>query len=124
MVNNQQEIHSSTPLPIKNKGPHGLGDPEDRSLRKVELEVVIPQKMREKARSEKCSAEVEDFNQCCLANGYSMVFKCRNENNKMKSCLSKWYQNDEFRRECTEEYLKERSDFRRTGIPIKRKISR
>ncbi|PSN34477.1 COX assembly mitochondrial protein [Blattella germanica] len=40
-------------------GPHGLGDPLDKSLRHVEIEVLIPKKMREKAREEKCSEEVK-----------------------------------------------------------------
>jgi len=35
-----------------------LGDPLDRSLRKVEIDILIPKKMREKARDEKCSEEV------------------------------------------------------------------
>jgi len=34
------------------------GDPLDRSLRKVEIDILIPKKMREKARDEKCSEEV------------------------------------------------------------------
>jgi hypothetical protein len=35
-----------------------LGDPLDRSLRKVEIDILIPKKMRDKARDEKCSDEV------------------------------------------------------------------
>lgn len=34
------------------------GDPLDRSLRKVEVDILIPKKMRDKARDEKCSEEV------------------------------------------------------------------
>jgi len=34
------------------------GDPLDRSLRKVEIDILIPKKMRDKARDEKCSEEV------------------------------------------------------------------
>lgn len=51
-----------------------------------------------------------------------MVFKCRDENAVLKSCLASWYNNEEFRQLCTEEYLKERSEYRRTGIkkPTKR----
>jgi hypothetical protein len=30
------------------------GDPLDRSLRKVEIDILIPKKMRDKARDEKC----------------------------------------------------------------------
>ncbi|CAK1586974.1 unnamed protein product [Parnassius mnemosyne] len=103
-------------------GPHGLGDPEDRTLRKVELEVLIPKLMREKAKTEKCVQEVADFNHCCIESSILMVVKCRKENSVMKSCLSSWYQNEDFRKLCTEEYLKERSEYRRSGIkkPMKR----
>lgn len=36
-----------------------LGDPNDKRLRKVEKDVLIPQKMRDKAREEKCVKEVQ-----------------------------------------------------------------
>ncbi|XP_050347413.1 COX assembly mitochondrial protein homolog [Nymphalis io] len=113
----------SSVLPKKfSDGPHGLGDPDDRSLRKVETEVVIPKLIREKAKTEKCIPEVEDFSKCCKDSSVFMVIKCRNENSALKSCLSKWYHNEEFKKLCTEEYLKERSEYRRTGIkkPMKR----
>jgi COX assembly protein 1 len=35
------------------------GDPLDRSLRNVETEVLIPKKMRDKARDEKCTEVVK-----------------------------------------------------------------
>jgi hypothetical protein len=35
------------------------GDPLDRSLRNVETEVLIPKKMRDKAKDEKCVEEVK-----------------------------------------------------------------
>ncbi|KAJ2945635.1 hypothetical protein O0L34_g462 [Tuta absoluta] len=103
-------------------GPHGLGDPDDRTLRKVEVEVVIPKIMREKAKTEKCPKEVADFEKCCKDSALLMVVTCRKENSALKACLSSWYENQEFRSICTEQYLKERSEYRRTGIkkPIKR----
>lgn len=93
-----------------------LGDPDDRSLRKVELEVMIPKLMRDKAKSEKCTKEVGEFEACCKDASLLMVVKCRKENSALKDCLSSWYRNDSFRQLCTEEYLKERSEFRKTGI--------
>ena len=48
-----------------------------------------------------------------------MAFKCQKENAELKECLTKWYQNKDFWDECKEQYLKERSDFRRTGEPKK-----
>ncbi|XP_069682827.1 COX assembly mitochondrial protein homolog [Periplaneta americana] len=100
-------------------GPHGLGDPLDRSLRNVEIEVLIPKKMREKARDEKCFDEVKAFNECCKESSLFMVVTCRKENSALKECLNRWYQNEEFKNSCKEEYLSERSEFRRTGIPQK-----
>lgn len=97
-------------------GPHGLGDPLDRSLRKVEIDILIPKKMRDKARDEKCSEEVNAFSKCCKSSNIFMVVACRKENSVLKDCLNKWYQDEEFKNICKEEYLDERSEFRRTGI--------
>ncbi|XP_059052589.1 COX assembly mitochondrial protein homolog [Achroia grisella] len=104
-------------LPGKlSEGPHGLGNPEDRTLRKVEIEVMIPKLMREKAKIEKCPSEVKEFEKCCKDSSIFMVVKCRKENTSLKDCLTKWYHNEDFKKQCTEEYLKERSEYRRTGI--------
>ncbi|CAH0400894.1 unnamed protein product [Chilo suppressalis] len=97
-------------------GPLGLGDPEDKTLRKVETEVMVPKLMREKARTEKCIPEVAEFEKCCKESSLLMVVKCRKENSALKTCLGSWYNNEEFRQYCTEEYLKERSEYRKTGI--------
>lgn len=99
-----------------------LGDPDDRSLRRVEKDVMIPKLIRDKAKKEKCIKEVAEFENCCKDSSLLMVVKCRNQNSALKDCLGSWYQNDEFRKLCTEEYLSQRSEYRRTGIrkPIKR----
>ncbi|XP_076349921.1 COX assembly mitochondrial protein homolog [Tachypleus tridentatus] len=103
-------------------GPMGLGDPNDRSLRHVEQEILIPQKMREKAKRENCVEVVKAFESCCKEAGVSMVVKCQKVNEELQSCLTKWYNDTEFRKKCTEEYLDERSEYRRTGIKkIKRR---
>lgn len=102
-------------------GPHNLGDPNDKSLRKVELEVMIPKKMRDIAKVEKCIEEVKQFSDCCKENSVLMVISCRKENDSLKECLAKWYKDDDFKKRCTEEYLKERSEYRRTGITQKQK---
>lgn len=105
-------------------GPHGVGDPDDFFLRKVEKDVLIPQKMRDKAREEKCAKEVKEFATCCKDSSFMMVFKCRDVNTALKSCLEQWFTDPSFKEECTQEYLKERSEYRRTGIPVKSKRSR
>ncbi|XP_067145356.1 COX assembly mitochondrial protein homolog [Centruroides vittatus] len=96
-------------------GPHGLGDPNDRSLRRVEREVLIPKLMREKAKG-KCTDEVKEFEDCCKISGFSMVIKCRKQNSELKKCIQNWYENPQFKKLCIEEYLKERSEYRQTGI--------
>ncbi|XP_003705804.1 COX assembly mitochondrial protein homolog [Megachile rotundata] len=105
-------------------GPHGVGDPNDTFLRKVEKDVLIPQKMRDKAREEKCVKEVQEFNTCCKNSSFLMVFKCRDVNTALKSCLETWFNDPAFKEECTQEYLQERSEYRRTGIPVKSKRTR
>lgn len=80
--------------------------------------------MRDRAREEKCIKEVDAFNKCCIATGFSMVFRCRKENEELKACLSKWYLDEEFKKECTAEYLAERSEYRRTGIGKKQREAR
>lgn len=75
--------------------------------------------MREKAKVEKCFEEVAAFEGCCKSNSLLMVFSCRNENDTLKNCLAKWYQDEPFKKECTEIYLNERSEFRRTGMQKK-----
>ncbi|XP_072765042.1 COX assembly mitochondrial protein homolog [Anoplolepis gracilipes] len=102
-------------------GPKGLGDPDDKSLRKVEKDVLIPKLMRDRTKTEKCVNEVKEFHNCCLNSGLLNVIKCRKENEIMKSCMEKWFYNQDFIKECTEQYLKERSEFRRSGIPKKQK---
>ncbi|XP_050689053.1 COX assembly mitochondrial protein homolog [Eriocheir sinensis] len=112
----------ATKRPYRNKGgPHGLGDPDDRSLRKVETEVCIPKKMREIARQEKCVPEVDAFTRCCKDTGLAMVVKCRKENTALWDCLGYWYKDEEFKKRCTEEFLAERSEFRRTGLTKKQR---
>lgn len=101
-------------------GPHGLGDPNDRRLRRVEKEILVPQKMRDKARAEKCADLVEIFGECSKREGLMMPFKCRRENDALKACLKKWYEDPGFQHLCREEYLQERSHFRETGVWRKR----
>jgi len=99
--------------------PYGLGDPNDQSLRKVERDIMIPMKMRDRAKAEKCIPEVQAFTDCCKAASVLMVVKCRNQNTNLKACLTKWYNDEEFKKQCTEEYLHERTEYRRTGIKQK-----
>lgn len=102
-------------------GPVGFGDPNDQSLRKVELEILIPKKMRDIAKTEKCVEEVENFTACCAGRTVSMAWACRKENNTLKDCLTRWYKDPNFRDFCTKEYLADRTEYRLTGVRQKEK---
>ncbi|XP_078044790.1 COX assembly mitochondrial protein homolog [Augochlora pura] len=119
----KEEVQYSVLSPKLSKGPHKLGDPDDTSLRKVEKEVLIPQIMRERARVEKCKEEVAEFTKCCAASNVLMVFKCKDENSILKSCLTKWFSDEKFREECTQQYLNDRKRYRTTGVPNKSRFS-
>ncbi|KAL5013442.1 hypothetical protein ScPMuIL_007712 [Solemya velum] len=101
-------------------GPHGLGDPDDLSLRRVESEIMIPQKMKAKAKK-LCHVEIIAFGVCGKDNGFLLPFKCRKEAKQLEICLSGWYENEQFKEECKREYLEERAFYRRTGIKQKHK---
>lgn len=97
-------------------GPHGVGDPNDRSLRNVEKTVAIPKIMKEKAK-ERCKAEVNEFNNCCLQHPYlTFTWKCKREARKMSICMANMYADPAFVDECTEIYLEERRIYRETGL--------
>lgn len=82
---------------------------------------MIPKKMRDLARIEKCADVVEKFTECCKDNHILMSVKCRKENKQLKDCLTYWYADEDFKNRCKEEYLKERSEYRQTGITQKQK---
>ncbi|XP_042278598.1 COX assembly mitochondrial protein homolog [Thunnus albacares] len=91
---------------------------EEIQLRHVETDVLIPKMMREKAK-ERCAEKVEAFNHCCKESGFFMVLKCREENSALKDCLTLHYKDPAFFEECKQEYIQEKLEFQRTGIPAK-----
>ncbi|XP_053694998.1 COX assembly mitochondrial protein homolog [Sabethes cyaneus] len=111
--------HETNTIGLNQGGPHGLGDPNDKRLRKVEVEVLIPKIMRERAKTEKCLEEVQYFETCCKDAGILMPMKCQTENKALKACYLKWYNDEHFKAECREIYLEERAEYRRTGLSKK-----
>ncbi|XP_076006438.1 COX assembly mitochondrial protein homolog [Genypterus blacodes] len=91
---------------------------EDFQLRHVEKDVLIPKLMREKAK-ERCAERVEAFNHCCKESGFFMVFKCREQNSALKECLTQHYKDPDFFEQCKQEYIQEKLEFLKTGIPAK-----
>ncbi|XP_067417977.1 COX assembly mitochondrial protein homolog isoform X1 [Emydura macquarii macquarii] len=61
------------------------------------------------------------FTKCCHETGFLMVVKCRKENAALKECLTAYYNDPVFYEECKTEYLKQREEFRATGIRTKQK---
>ncbi|XP_067417978.1 COX assembly mitochondrial protein homolog isoform X2 [Emydura macquarii macquarii] len=96
------------------------GTAEEPKLRHVEKDVLIPKMMREKGK-ELCSDKVQAFTKCCHETGFLMVVKCRKENAALKECLTAYYNDPVFYEECKTEYLKQREEFRATGIRTKQK---
>lgn len=75
--------------------------------------------MRDRAKAEKCVPEVKAFEECCKESSILMVVKCRKQNDMLKTCIGSWYKNPDFINECTEIYLNDRSEYRRTGLQRK-----
>lgn len=61
------------------------------------------------------------FGECCKSMGLMMPFKCKVETEKLKECMGKWFYDEHFVNECTEIYLDQRSEYRRTGISKKQR---
>ncbi|XP_025231294.1 COX assembly mitochondrial protein homolog isoform X1 [Theropithecus gelada] len=104
-------------------GSTKLSSRTNQHLRHVEKDILIPKIMREKAK-ERCSEQVQDFTKCCKNSGVLMVVKCRKENSALKECLTAYYNDPAFNEECKMEYLKEREEFRKTGIPVKKRLQK
>ncbi|KAJ8290857.1 hypothetical protein GJAV_G00018420 [Gymnothorax javanicus] len=96
---------------------------EEPVLRHVEVDVLIPKLMREKAK-ELCVEKVEAFTQCCKENGFLMAFKCQEQNAALKECLTAYYTDPAFFEECKLQYIKEKLEFQKTGIPAKKRTEK
>jgi len=56
------------------------------------------------------------FGDCCLNTGFWMFYKCRTEVKKLNNCMAKWFVDENFIKECRDQYLQERRQYRLTGI--------
>lgn len=98
-------------------GPKNLGDPDSKFLRKVEKDILILNLVRDVITKEKCYAEVQALDACGGKEGLLYAFKCRKEKDIMFKCSERWFYDEGLRSQMTEEYLKRRSYYRRTGRP-------
>ncbi|XP_018914934.1 COX assembly mitochondrial protein homolog isoform X2 [Bemisia tabaci] len=97
------------------------GDPDDRTLRKVESEVLVKERMRVKARKELCEPFNLAFANCAKEHGLFMPFSCQEQGQNLKNCIRKYFEDPEFEKKMQEEYLEERAEYRRTGISKKKR---
>nr|XP_020452538.1 COX assembly mitochondrial protein homolog [Monopterus albus] len=117
----------------------GSADSEEIHLRHVEKDVLIPKLMREKARV-RCAEKVEelpkmkttDVHRICssmsktpgskLDKGFKLYASSYIHDYKGRATLflsSTSYKDPTFFEECKQEYIKEKLEFERTGIPAK-----
>ncbi|KRY13882.1 COX assembly mitochondrial -like protein [Trichinella patagoniensis] len=96
------------PLPAYN-------DPNDLTLRHVERDTVIPKRVQERVKKEKCKEFYDSLSKCFSQNGFTRIWRCYDERDQLNECLLTWYYNPEFIQECTQQYLNDRSEYRRTG---------
>lgn len=46
-----------------------------------------------------------------------MFYKCKAEIKELNDCMGKWFVDEDFIKECRDEYLKNRREYRLTGVP-------
>ncbi|VDN05085.1 unnamed protein product [Thelazia callipaeda] len=115
-------------------GPHGVGDPNDRSLRRVEADVLIPNMMNERIQRVECREPLQSSNLFCFTSCHNFhikvsdlaeclkregsflgLRKCQNQLNRYEECQLALFNDPWFRQQITDEYVKERAEYRRTG---------
>ncbi|CAD6187868.1 unnamed protein product [Caenorhabditis auriculariae] len=98
-------------------GPHGLGDPEDRTLRKIEADVIIPNRMNTQIERVECNSSYLDLVKCFRNDGaVAGLNTCKPALEIYNRCKFEKFHDPEFRSRMTDEYLAERSEARRTGM--------
>ncbi|XP_061169233.1 uncharacterized protein LOC133178542 [Saccostrea echinata] len=95
-------------------GPKGLGDPDDRTLRKVEEDTLVGNVMRERGKII-CERELLDFMACSDEHYVLFPWKCRTQSKKYNQCLTDLNSDPTFQDECKEIYLQRRRHYRLTG---------
>lgn len=98
-------------------GPWGVGDPEDKSLRRVEKDVLIPKLVRKLAHAQ-CKAETMAFNECGKNAGLRVAFDCRDALKAMEECVIPKAMSKQLYKQAKKQYLEERTRYRETGIGV------
>nr|XP_022307288.1 uncharacterized protein LOC111113356 [Crassostrea virginica] len=95
-------------------GPMGLGDPDDRTLRKVEEDTLVGSVMRERGKAI-CEKQLLDFMACSDEHYILFPWKCKTESRLYNKCLTDLNSDPNFQEECKEIYLQRRRHYRLTG---------
>ncbi|CAI5445913.1 unnamed protein product [Caenorhabditis angaria] len=98
-------------------GPHGLGDPDDRTLRKIEADVIIPNRMNAHIEKNACNESYLGLITCFRKDGaVSGLNTCKPALEIFNRCKYERFHDPEFRAKITDDYIRERSEARRTGM--------
>uniref|UniRef100_A0AC35U8V3 COX assembly mitochondrial protein n=1 Tax=Rhabditophanes sp. KR3021 TaxID=114890 RepID=A0AC35U8V3_9BILA len=101
-------------------GPHGLGDPEDRTLRRIEADVIIPNRMNSQIERVECNVQYLDLVACLRKDGgFKGLNTCKPVLEMFNKCKAKYFRDLNFRSEVTDGYLKERAGARTYGMTEK-----
>uniref|UniRef100_A0A7E4UQE7 COX assembly mitochondrial protein n=1 Tax=Panagrellus redivivus TaxID=6233 RepID=A0A7E4UQE7_PANRE len=105
-------------------GPHGIGDPEDRTLRRIEADVVIPNLMNKRIENEDCRDLYLGLVKCMREEGGAKgLYACTAVRDIFNVCKQEKFVDPKYRQEVTESYLNDRAEARRTGLtPKERKL--
>uniref|UniRef100_A0A158PAM0 COX assembly mitochondrial protein n=1 Tax=Angiostrongylus cantonensis TaxID=6313 RepID=A0A158PAM0_ANGCA len=96
---------------------HYSGDPEDRTLRRIEADVIIPNRMNEQIEKVECNESYMDLVNCMREKGaVKGLMLCKPELTVFNECKYLKFHDTEFRERMTEKYLEQRSEARRTGM--------
>ena len=57
--------------------------------------------------------------ECSKKAGLLLTIQCKDVSKALVNCLQKCFYDEQLREECTREYLKERSEYRTTGVSKK-----
>ncbi|KHN82771.1 COX assembly mitochondrial -like protein [Toxocara canis] len=97
-----------------------FGDPDDRTLRRIEADVIIPNRMNSVIEKVECNEQYMDLIRCFRNDGAVRGLRsCKDVLAVFNKCKAEKFRDPDFRERITEEYLNERREARRTGKTAK-----
>ncbi|KAL7074006.1 hypothetical protein ACQ4LE_006500 [Meloidogyne hapla] len=97
-------------------GPLNLGDPHDRFLLKYESNVLIPDIIAKRIEKNECRETFMKFAECIRVEGpLTGTHNCKPFYKEFQDCKVEKFRDQQLRKEVTDEFLKERTEYRKTG---------